>query len=103
MEEDKVIGRAFSSVTLAELGEDGFWKVTSDMKEGRLVEGKEWEYRKIEAEAMDKDVQIAYESALISVASEFKKKLVDAGFESMFDISEEELHNGGEQTEALSN
>lgn len=69
----KVVAKTFFGTTaMAELGDDGYWKVTCDIQEALAHEGAEWDSRCISVMAIDKDRDKAYVTASNAVNSKFE-------------------------------
>jgi len=85
-----VVGRAFSSGTVATKDENGDWKVIVDMVEKRLVEGLEWEEKKVSAMCTNKTFQDAYGTAMESTLKQFQDATLATGSDSLFPKEEED-------------
>lgn len=86
-----VIGRSFSSTTLAERTEEGDWRVTVTMNESRKVEDSEWEEKSLKSTFVDNSFEKAYATALNSVLEQFNEVLTKTKSDSMFE--DEEVKN----------
>lgn len=86
-----VIGRSFGSDTVAEKDESGDWKVVVTMTEKRLIEGSDWEVKKISAQCTDKRFEKAYAVAMNSTLEQFTDALGITKSDSLFELDEADV------------
>lgn len=82
---DKIVGRFFSSETMAERLDTGDWKVTVSMIERRLLDGdNQWEDKRIDSSCTDSDFESAYGVAMNATLQKFDDLLHETNGNGMF-------------------
>jgi hypothetical protein len=89
---EKILEKVFFAQTsLAELGEDGYWRVTSDVEQAFLPLNGEWDCRRISVMSIDKVSERAYKTASEAVNRKFEQLEFN-----LFNLPKEESTNGYE-------
>lgn len=90
-EDRKVVGRKFSSTTVSELDDEGFWKVVATSTDSALYEGaEEWVTEQIESMSVDRNHAEAIQTAMSSVLSFLVENVYNKGFTGLVELREYE-------------